>query len=169
MRDQLCQRRTVGLPRRTATQPVIDAHQVDRHGRENVLQLGLGQAKIACPPQAHATHSLRQGAFNASTGLVGLAELRRLLSLPAGLQGLMGRLMSQMHHPSGCLSPRTVYPYGAVRTGLLRELRLDALVVDAPVATVLSLRAGHLLGLPVNLKVRQIEALACFGLPTGVG
>src|SRR6266516_6283643 len=64
---------------------------------------------------------------------------------------------------------RTLLTYRAVRTHLWGEDHLDTLPCHTPAAAVLALRTGRELGLPVQLKVRCIEALACPGLPTIVG
>src|SRR5258708_26853486 len=67
---------------------------------------------------------------------------------------------------------RRVRTLSARRTPLAdlrRKHHFDALPRQAPALTELSLWTDCLLRLPVQLKVRQVEALAGFGLPTVIG
>jgi hypothetical protein len=59
------------------------------------------------------------------------------------------------------------------QTGLLVEQNLDhrfalGILPQIPSNIVLTLRTGHLLALPVNLKVSNIKSARGMGLPTGV-
>ena len=78
-------------------------------------------------------------------------------------------LRKQMHHPASAGGMRAVLARGTGGTGLEGEPRFDAVWLHRPRATALALRTDHLLPLPVDLEMGQVEALAFFGLPTGVG
>src|SRR5512142_3454579 len=62
----------------------------------------------------------------------------------------------------------TVRAPGTTGTDLCCKHHLDALLCPTPARAALALRTGGLLGLPVQLEVREIKAPACFGLPTVV-
>src|SRR5712692_3833930 len=134
-----------------------------------MLQVRLGQAIVARASQPHTTHSLGVRGFNAGTRGILLPKLWGLLLGSSPLQGLITGLRTQMDDPASCGGAGTVGATGTGRTGLLREPGFDAAGLHRPVDTALALWTGHLLPLPVDLKVGQVEALACFGLPTGVG
>ena len=72
------------LTARGPCQDGIDANQMDRHRGEHVLSMGLLQAIIVCPPQAHAAHPLRKRAFYARAAALALPKGWRLLLLATG-------------------------------------------------------------------------------------
>src|SRR2546421_5469458 len=134
-----------------------------------MLEVRLLQAIVARPSQAHPAYPLGVCAFDPRACGILLAELRGLLFCSSRLQGFIGCLRTQMHDAAAELGTGTVGPTGTRGTRVPRELHFDAFRKHAPAGTALSLRTDHLLPLPVDLKVGQVEALAGFGLPTGVG
>jgi len=43
-----------------------DPYHIDCHCTQDMLEMGLRQANVACPTQVKRTHPLGEGAFNAS-------------------------------------------------------------------------------------------------------
>src|SRR5260221_7622996 len=74
-----------------------------------------------------------------------------------------------MQHPARRLRVGTLLAHRAVGTRLRGKHHFNAFPRPTPAATLLTLWTDRHLGLPVQLKVRHIKALACSGLPTVVG
>src|SRR2546421_459691 len=70
-----------------------------------------------------------------------------------------------MQDPARRLRPRTIAADRTASTDLWGKDDFHALSCPTPPRTGVTLRAGGLLVVPIELKMRQIEALACFGLP----
>ena len=76
-----------------------------------------------------------------------------------------------MQHATGCLRAGTIRSARAGRAGRACKDDLDArwITQGRPARTLLPLRARGTGGLPVDLEVGGIQALARFGLPPVVG
>src|ERR1700731_69293 len=73
-----------------------------------------------------------------------------------------------MEHTTSRLGMGTILAHWTGRTDVRRKDDLHAFACLAQTSTGLPLRAGCLLLAPINGKMRQIETLASFGLPTAV-
>src|SRR5713101_422354 len=136
--------RAACLPAGSLGQHRIDAHHIDRHGREHMLQMDLLQASIARPAQPHAADPLGERPFNASSGGILLAKLLGLLFLPACLQGFMRGLRTQMQHSSRGQGVRTLSARRTPLADLRRKHHFEALPRQAPALTELSVWTDYL-------------------------
>src|SRR5260370_34994636 len=80
----------------------------------------------------------------------------------------MSRLRTQMQDATSCLGASTVLAHGTPSADFRSKNDLHAFPSLAEAATLLPLRAGGLALVPIDGKMREIEALACFGLPTAI-
>ena len=100
-----------------------------------------------------------------------LAKGRPLLFLATGEQRLLRLLRTHMQHTTGRLRAGTLASARASGAGGVGKDDLNAVWImqGRPATTLLPLRTGGTGGLPVDLEVGRIEAVARFGLPAVVG
>jgi hypothetical protein len=101
---------------------------------------------------------------------IALPKGRGLLFLSTGQQRLVSTLWTYVQHTTGCLRACTLRAARARRAGRARKDDLDAFWIaqGRPTSTLLPLRTGGTLRLPIDLEVGSIEAVVRFGLPTVV-
>lgn len=81
--------RGAGFRSRDILEPVIDPREVDPRRGGDMLQRGLAEPSVARTAQAMTANSLRQGAFDAGSGVVGRLTLLALDIVSGRLQRLM--------------------------------------------------------------------------------
>jgi len=82
---------SLSLGRFRLHQPKHGTGQVDRGCCGDVLQVRLGQTDVPRATQAKGTRALRDSAFDSCACLIAFFELRGLLSVTCGQQGIMLR------------------------------------------------------------------------------
>src|SRR5258708_23850846 len=154
------------LAARGLGQQSINAHQIDRNGGHDMLHLRFVQAIIACASYPHSSYRLGKRSLDACSRLIRLSEHWGLLFLSPPLQGFMSRLWTHMQDPTGCRGFRALAADRTRSARLSGKNHFPSLPCLAPSGTGLPLGTGRFLGLPIELEMRHIKALACFGLPT---
>ena len=147
-------------------------HPHDIHGRrrQELLEVRARQPKVATPAQIKAPDALREATLHPGPqGVLGF-ELRRLLPLAGGLDGLMVGLGADRE------LAWSAFRRGARRTGGTRatggSVKPDAddritrhIASRPPVDAGMALGTARLLGLPIQDKGLQIIALSGLMLP----
>ena len=159
---------------RLTVEPGEKPLEIEGDGGGNLLKVGLGKANITRLTSLSRIDRLRDGAFNASAPVVEGLEVGGGLALSSRLQGDKEGLGWEGQVAG------TVFTVGAQGakwtrpTDTLAELHGDdgtasESQVFRPRVADLTGRTGHLMRVPINLKVGNIEGLLVLSLPAHVG
>ena len=148
---------------RDVCQPGVETGQVDRRGRQHMLQAGFGQANIPGPSKPQRSYALREGSLDASPLVILFFPLWRGLPLACRLQRFIFRLEAEGQLARLRAGMRAQRSHRTGPADRVRKLDADHGMTshipgEGPLVGDLSLRTGDCLGFPMDCKVGQVIA-----------
>jgi hypothetical protein len=155
---------------RDVPDPIHEALEIDRHRGGQMMQRGLVQTSIPCPPHAEGKGGLRHGPFDAGSPFVVFFTTRCVLALASRLERQMLHFGMERQPASFGCAPGTSLLHktrSTIRT-IKRDLegRLAARSLRRfPGPTLFAHGTDDDFLLPINLKVAGIKSLGVMSLP----